>query len=54
MATRSTPDRDIDAGYDEHAAVITGPEHEAAGVIVIRPESVQGAERSDGGQSSDG
>src|ERR1700730_2983278 len=32
MGTRRHPDRDIDAGFDEHAVTVAGPEHEAAGV----------------------
>src|SRR5882757_2989864 len=45
MATRRTPDRDIDAGYDEHAAVITGPEHEAAGVKAVMVSLHRGLEQ---------
>lgn len=35
MSTRSHPDRDIDASFDEHAVASTGAEHEAAGVKAV-------------------
>jgi molybdopterin-dependent oxidoreductase alpha subunit len=35
MPTRHNPTSDIDATYDEHAAVVTGAEHEAAGVKAV-------------------
>ncbi len=35
MGSRRHPDRDIGAGYDEHAVVVTGAEHEAAGVKAV-------------------
>jgi molybdopterin-dependent oxidoreductase alpha subunit len=35
MSTRRHPDRDIDAGFDEHAVKVAGPEHEAAGVKAV-------------------
>jgi molybdopterin-dependent oxidoreductase alpha subunit len=35
MSTRRNPDRDIDATYDERAAVVTAREHEAAGVKAV-------------------
>ncbi|PXW98234.1 FdhF/YdeP family oxidoreductase [Mycolicibacterium moriokaense] len=35
MGTRHHPDRDIDAGYDEHAVTVAGPKHEAAGVKAV-------------------
>ena len=35
MSTRRHPDRDIDANYDEHAVVVSGAEHEAAGVKAV-------------------
>ena len=35
MGARRHPDRDIDADFDEHAMVVTGAEHEAAGVKAV-------------------
>ncbi|MDT5247979.1 MAG: hypothetical protein QOJ28_613, partial [Mycobacterium sp.] len=35
MSTRRHPDHDIDASYDEHAAVVSGVEDEAAGVTAV-------------------
>jgi molybdopterin-dependent oxidoreductase alpha subunit len=35
MSTRRHPDEDIAASYDEHAAVVSGVEHEAAGVTAV-------------------
>jgi molybdopterin-dependent oxidoreductase alpha subunit len=35
MSTRRHPDQDIGAGYDEHAAEVSGAEHEAAGVKAV-------------------
>jgi molybdopterin-dependent oxidoreductase alpha subunit len=35
MGSRRHPDLDIDAGFDEHAVEVTGPEHEAAGVKAV-------------------
>ncbi|MCW2557102.1 MAG: hypothetical protein JWP55_1066 [Mycobacterium sp.] len=45
MTTRRTPDRDIDAGYDEHATVVSGPEHEAAGVKAVMVSLHRGLEQ---------
>ncbi|MDT4962753.1 MAG: hypothetical protein QOF87_2400, partial [Pseudonocardiales bacterium] len=35
MSTRRHPDHDIDASYDEHAAVVSGVEDEAAGMTAV-------------------
>src|SRR5258705_13291013 len=44
MSTRRHPDRDIDAGYDEHAVKVAGPEHEAAGVKAVMVSLQRGLE----------
>ena len=44
MSTRRHPDRDIDAGYDEHAVISRGPEHEAAGVKAVMVSLQRGLE----------
>jgi molybdopterin-dependent oxidoreductase alpha subunit len=45
MATRRNPDRDVDAGFDEYATVISGPEHEAAGVKAVTVSLRRGLEQ---------
>ena len=45
MPTRLRPDQDNDASYDEHAAEITGPEHEAAGVKAVMVSLQRGLEQ---------
>jgi molybdopterin-dependent oxidoreductase alpha subunit len=45
MATRRNPDRDVDAGFDEQATVISGPEHEAAGVKAVMVSLHRGLEQ---------
>ena len=45
MPTRLRPDQDNDASYDEHAAEITGPEHEAAGVKAVMVSLHRGLEQ---------
>ena len=44
MYSRRHPDRDIDAGFDEHAVTIAGPEHEAAGVKAVMVSLQRGLE----------
>jgi molybdopterin-dependent oxidoreductase alpha subunit len=44
MATRNHPNRDIDAGYDEHAVTVAGPKHEAAGVKAVMVSLQRGLE----------
>jgi hypothetical protein len=44
MGTRHHPDRDIDAGYDEHAVTAAGPKHEAAGVKAVMVSLQRGLE----------
>ena len=44
MGTRHHPDRDIDAGYDEHAVTVAGPKHEAAGVKAVMVSLQRGLE----------
>src|ERR1700722_16204119 len=44
MGTRRHPDRDIGAGYDEHAVTVAGPEHEAAGVKAVLVSLQRGLE----------
>ena len=44
MSTRRHPNRDIDAGFDEHAVTVTGPEHEAAGVKAVMVSLQRGLE----------
>src|SRR3981189_601019 len=44
MGSRRHPDRDIDAGFDEHAVTIAGPEHEAAGVKAVMVSLQRGLE----------
>ena len=44
MPTRRHPDRDIDAGFDEHAVTVAGPEHEAAGVKAVMVSLQRGLE----------
>ena len=38
--------RDIDAGHDEHAVIVSGAEHEAAGVKAVMVSLQRGLERS--------
>ena len=38
------PDRDVHAGYDEHAVAVTGAEHEAAGVTAVMVSLQRGLE----------
>ena len=38
------PDRDVHAGYDEHAVAVTGAEHEAAGVKAVMVSLQHGLE----------
>ncbi len=45
MATRRQPDQDIDATFDEHAASVTGPKHEAAGVKAVMVSLQRGLEQ---------
>jgi molybdopterin-dependent oxidoreductase alpha subunit len=45
MTSRRDPDRDVDAGFDEHATVISGPEHEAAGVKAVMVSLHRGLEQ---------
>jgi molybdopterin-dependent oxidoreductase alpha subunit len=45
MSTRRHPDQDIDASYDEHAAVVSGVEHEAAGVKAVMVSLHRGLEQ---------
>ena len=45
MTARRNPDRDVDAGFDEHATVISGPEHEAAGVKAVMVSLHRGLEQ---------
>jgi molybdopterin-dependent oxidoreductase alpha subunit len=45
MTSRRNPDRDVDAGFDEHATVISGPEHEAAGVKAVMVSLHRGLEQ---------
>ena len=35
MGLRRHPEQDVDAEFDEHDVIITGPEHEAAGVTAV-------------------
>jgi molybdopterin-dependent oxidoreductase alpha subunit len=44
MPTRRHPNRDIDAGFDEHAIAVAGPEHEAAGVKAVLVSLQRGLE----------
>src|SRR6202171_2148758 len=44
MSPRRHPDRDIDAGFDEHAVKVAGPEHEAAGVKAVMVSLQRGLE----------
>ena len=44
MGTRRHPDRDVHADYDEHAVVVTGAEHEAAGVKAVMVSLQRGLE----------
>src|ERR1700736_2329364 len=44
MGTRHHPDRDIDAGYDEHAVTAAVPKHEAAGVKAVMVSLQRGLE----------
>src|SRR6202165_2312941 len=45
MGPRRPPDRDIDAGFDEHAVTVAGPEHEAAGVKAVLVSLQRGVEQ---------
>jgi len=45
MSTRRHPDQDIDAGFDEHAVVVTGAEDEAAGVKAVMVSLQRGFEQ---------
>jgi molybdopterin-dependent oxidoreductase alpha subunit len=45
MTSRRNPDRDVDAGFDEYATVISGPEHEAAGVKAVMVSLHRGLEQ---------
>jgi molybdopterin-dependent oxidoreductase alpha subunit len=45
MTARRNPGRDVDAGFDEHATVISGPEHEAAGVKAVMVSLHRGLEQ---------
>ena len=42
---RHRPGTDVDAGYDEHAVVVTGPEHEAAGVKAVLVSMQRGVDQ---------
>jgi molybdopterin-dependent oxidoreductase alpha subunit len=44
MGSRRHPDRDIDAGFDEHAVAVAGPKHEAAGVKAVLVSLQRGLE----------
>jgi anaerobic selenocysteine-containing dehydrogenase len=44
MGSRRHPDRDIDADFDEHAVVVPGPKHEAAGVNAVMVSLQRGLE----------
>ncbi len=44
MGSRRHSDRDIDAAFDEHAVVVTGPKHEAAGVKAVMVSLQRGLE----------
>ena len=45
MSTRRHPDEDIAAGFDEHAVVVSGAEHEAAGVKAVMVSLQRGFEQ---------
>jgi molybdopterin-dependent oxidoreductase alpha subunit len=45
MGTRRNPDRDIDAGFDDHDTIVTGREHEAAGVTAVMVSLHRGLEQ---------
>jgi molybdopterin-dependent oxidoreductase alpha subunit len=45
MSTRRHPEKDIDAGIDEHDVVISGVEHEAAGVKAVMVSLHRGLEQ---------
>jgi hypothetical protein len=45
MSTRRHPDQDIDAGFDEHGVLVTGAEHEAAGVKAVMVSLQRGVEQ---------
>ncbi|MCW2587622.1 MAG: oxidoreductase alpha (molybdopterin) subunit [Mycobacterium sp.] len=45
MSTRHHPDQDVNASYDEHAAVVSGAEHEAAGVKAVMVSLHRGLEQ---------
>jgi len=45
MSTRRHPERDIDAGFDEHAVLVSGAEHEAAGVKAVMVSLQRGFEQ---------
>jgi molybdopterin-dependent oxidoreductase alpha subunit len=45
MSTRHHPDQDVDASYDEHAAVVSGAEQEAAGVKAVMVSLHRGLEQ---------
>jgi molybdopterin-dependent oxidoreductase alpha subunit len=45
MSTRRHPDKDIDAGIDEHDVVVSGVEHEAAGVKAVMVSLHRGLEQ---------
>jgi molybdopterin-dependent oxidoreductase alpha subunit len=45
MSTRRHPDRDLDANYDEQGIVVSGVEHEAAGVKAVMVSLHRGLEQ---------
>ena len=45
MPTRHHPDRDVNASFDEHAAVVSEVEHEAAGVKAVMVSLQRGLEQ---------
>ena len=45
MSTRRHPEKDIDAGIDEHDVVVSGVEHEAAGVKAVMVSLHRGLEQ---------
>ncbi len=45
MSTRRHPERDVDASFDEHAAVVSGAEDEAAGVRAVMVSLNRGLEQ---------
>ena len=45
MSTRRHPAKDVDASFDEHAAIVSGAKHEAAGVKAVMVSVQRGLEQ---------